>query len=234
MSVDPTAVTPSSSPFDPYNEPVQPLGRPAAFGCLAGTVPTKPSFSPPTFYTTMVSVHSVILKNAKPGNIPFFGDSITQQLNVADVTPFGLNFGISGNVSEGILYNLDQYYQALNYSRAVSVMIGTNSLRTVSPVLATVEDYIMRILNWLTGPLIWNKILYTGSPQPDYNSNILAVNNYIAGQLSGRPNCQIIDLNPIVAAGGSLSATYSHDGLHLNGAGNDVWAGLLKTALNAL
>jgi hypothetical protein len=236
MMLDPTAITPSAgaSPQSPFASPVQSITRPKPYACLAGTTPTKVGWSPNAFQSEMLLIHSNNLTGAKPGDVLFFGDSITQMLPAARVTPFAMNFGMSGQTPEGVLQKLDEYAPALNQAGAVSLMIGTNSLRTDSPSIANIQDYIMRIINWLTGPLVWTEIIYTGSPQPDYNANIATVNSYIRAQIGARAKTAIVNINPTVAAGGSLLPAYSADGLHLNGRGHDVWVEAIRAALKSV
>ena len=56
-----------------------------------------------------------------------------------------------------------------------------------------------------------------------YNQQITAI-----AQANG---ATIVDLNPILAPGGTLAMEYSDDGLHLNGRGYLLWAEALKAAI---
>lgn len=234
--MDPTTLTPSAGVVaNPAGGVAPALLRPAPVACLAGTVPTLPAYSPPTFHSTMLSIHSVMLKQVRPGAIAFFGDSIMQEVSTQEITPFGMNFGVSGLTIEGLLYKQGDYFEVLDQAGAVVMMIGINNLRTDSPNLANIKDYIMRSINWFTGPLVWSAIVHTGSPEPDRNANLDNVNNHIKSQIASRPKTAIVDINPIVAPSGPLLGGYhGGDGLHWNGATYAVWNGAVKAALKGL
>lgn len=55
----------------------------------------------------------------------FLGDSITQSLNVNSVTDRGVNYGIGGDTSLGLLNRLE-YYNSLKKADKILVAIGIN------------------------------------------------------------------------------------------------------------
>lgn len=230
MSVDPAALTPKAGAGLPATgSPVVNLARPASFSCLAGTIPTLPSYAIPTFNSIMLAEHDVMAPQILPGSVLLFGDSITQQCDMSQVSPFSINLGISGDTCAGLLNRLSHYTSALNKARAVHVMIGINDISVVL-ANATIQDYMMRIFNWLTGPLIWTKIL--PSRLSDANANIDIVNAYIAGQLAGRPNFAMVDMKTTLVDGSNLlRADLSVDNIHLNAAGNALWVSAIRSAL---
>ena len=59
--------------------------------------------------------------------IVFIGDSIIQGLYVSAVTENGVNFGISGDTTAGVLERIDKY-TILNKARAVVIAIGINDI----------------------------------------------------------------------------------------------------------
>lgn len=230
MSVDPTTLTPKAGAALPANgSPVVNLARPASFACLAGTIPTLPSYSIPTFNGIMLGEHDVMAPQIAAGAVLMFGDSITQQCDMSQVSPFAINLGISGDTCAGLLNRLSHYAAPLSKARAVHVMIGINDI-SVALSNATIQDYMMRIFNWLTGPLIWTKIM--PSRLSDANANIDIVNAYIAGQLSGRSNFATVDMKSALVDGSNLLRTdLSVDNVHLNAAGNALWVSAIRSAL---
>lgn len=234
--MDPVTLTPSAGVVaNPAGAVAPVLLRPTPVPCLEGVVPTLPAYSSNSFHNTMLSIHSVQLKQARPGAIAFFGDSIMQEVSTQDITPFGMNFGVSGLTIEGLLWKQGEYWEALDQAGAVVLMIGINNLRTDSPNLANIKDYMMRSINWFSGPLVWCKIVHTGSPEPDRNANLDNVNDYLAGQIASRPGTAIVDINPIVAPAGPLLPEYhGGDGLHWSAAAYAVWNGAVRAALKGL
>ena len=72
----------------------------------------------------MVVVHQRMDGNIREDSI-FFGDSITQSLNVNSVTDRGVNYGIGGDTSLGLLNRLE-YYNSLKKADKILVAIGIN------------------------------------------------------------------------------------------------------------
>jgi lysophospholipase L1-like esterase len=230
MSVDPANLTPKTGAGLPtYGNAAPPLLRPAPFNCLAGTVPTIPSFTPSAYWTATRTIHDVTIAAAGPGSVVFLGDSITQELDVSQISPFGVNFGINGDTLEGLLTRLSAHSAVLSQARAVCLMIGVNDV-TAGVSNANIQDYFMRVFNWLTGPLVWTKTIRTINST--WNTAIDTNNTYVAGQLSGRSNYAMVDINSQITDGsGLLLAQYAVDDRHLNAAGQAIWRAAVRAAL---
>lgn len=237
MVLDPTNVSPSADTGGPYGRVATSLLRPRAFNCLAGTKPAIPSFTPSTYQAQRTYTQGVIAQNTPPGSLVHIGDSLTECFDVQNVSPYGVNFGIGEDTAEAILYRLSlaNYVPVLTRARAVSLMVGINNLRS-GGAAANAQDMLNRLVNWFSGPLIWTKIAYMAAPQNvAYNANIQTVNSYITTQLASRAQTAIVDINPIIAPGGTLLPAYDFgDGLHWNAAAYLVWADAQRAALASL
>lgn len=229
MAVDPTNLTPKAGAGLPtYGSPVPPLLRPQPFNCLGGTVPAIPAYTRSVAEISRIGEFTIQGAGAV-GSVVFLGDSIFEQMDATLITPFALNFGLSGNRTDALLDRMTTMQIPLQRARAVGLMINVNDINQ-SVANSVIQDYSMRILNWLTGPLVWVKTLPT---QTLAQCNNIDINNaYIAGQLSGRPNCAIVDLKTQLVNGGSvLSAGYALDNIHLNEAGATILRNGIKAAL---
>jgi lysophospholipase L1-like esterase len=208
------------------------LLRPKANNLLAGTTPTMPAFTPSAYQTQRRITQPIVAQTTQEGAVLHIGDSITECFDVLNVSPYSVNFGIGEDTLEAVLTRLSGLAPALRKGRVISLMIGINNVRGGGGA-ANAKDMFNRLFGWLTGPLIWTKIILTGPPYAaSVNTDIVDVNNYAAGLLAGRSSCQIVDINPTVAPAGSLLPQYHNgDGLHLSVAGYGVWGDALRSAL---
>lgn len=237
MAIDPINVTPSADTGGPYGGVAVKLIRPRSYDCLAGTRPTIPAFTPDTYQAQRTLTQGTVAKTTLPGSVLHFGDSLTECLDVLTVSPYSVNFGIGGDTAEAILHRLNggSYRPPLARANAVCLMVGVNNLRGGGSA-SNAKDMITRLVNWFSGPLVWTKIGYMASPQTiAYNAGITDVNAHIEGVLASRPQTAIVDINPIIAPGGTLLPAYDYgDGLHWNTAAYLVWAEAQRDALASL
>ena len=209
------------------------LTRPANYDLLAGAVPTIPGFTHYDLWDNQTVVFGRRqTKLAERGQIAVFGDSGLDACVVQNWSPFAHNYSIGGDTLAGLLNALGGY-SSLHSSRATVLMVGVNDIGVSSPDMATIKNYMMRILNWLTGPLVWIKI--TPTKTAAWNVNIADFNSYIAAQIATRPQCQIVDVNAdLVDESGLLRTDLSSDNEHLNAVGAEILDTAVRNALHGI
>ncbi|TRO64520.1 GDSL-type esterase/lipase family protein [Christiangramia sabulilitoris] len=178
----------------------------------------------------------------KSNNSLFLGDSLTEFGNWEDLLPAAViyNQGISGDLSSDVLDRLDM---AINLEPAkIFLMIGVNDLAQEIPV-GNIRNNIISIGVKLKGALPSSR-LYLQSILPinpglrvfqdgfDYSENIRLLNSLLKTECKD-PFYEFIDLHPEFAnEAGHLKGVYTTDGLHLNNAGYQRWAEILKRTGN--
>lgn len=141
------------------------------------------------------------------------------------------NRGISGDVTEGILYRLEEVTESFPYK--IFLMIGVNDLSKDISVDSIIINY-KSILKIITSTTPETKI-YLQSVLPVNNefqyfknhtnkgNEILELNKKIK-DLASEFNQTYIDLySNFINEKGKLIKDYTFDGLHLNGAGYKIW-----------
>lgn len=212
------------------------LWRPPSTNCLAGTVPTLPSYTPYDFWSACVNVHmrrqKVFLTEG--GQIAVFGCSGPEALVVSPYwSPWAQNYGIGGELLSHFLNRLP-LYTSLSNTSAVVLKMGVNDIGTASPDMALIKDYMMRALNWVSGPVVW--IAETPTKTAAWKDNLNDFNSYITAQISGRPNVRVVNVNAQLSnASGLLKDEYADDNEHLNANGQlNVLAPAVVDALKSL
>jgi len=165
--------------------------------------------------------------------IILLGDSITDGNEWAEL--FGnerlKNRGISGDVTDGVLYRLDEVTESK--PEKIFIMIGVNDLargRSAEYVLSHYEKIIDRIQQDSPDTEIYiQSILPVNDQFSQFTSHyekadeIKAVNEELE-QLANRRDLTYIDLfDDMSVDGDQLNPEYTEDGLHLNGNGYMVW-----------
>ncbi|WP_316823391.1 GDSL-type esterase/lipase family protein [Pedobacter gandavensis] len=168
-------------------------------------------------------------------DVVFLGNSITAGTNWAKLLdmPTAINRGISGDITFGILNRLQEIIDAK--PRKIFILIGTNDISREIPDSLVLENYKSMV-----------KRIKKGSSSKIYFFTILPVNqstsflrhkgkashiNWVNSEMKKMTarHVKVIDLYPhFVDENGGLKESLSYDGLHLNDAGYQVWAKVLK------
>ena len=181
---------------------------------------------------------------AAPHAVVFLGDSLTQfwdqQIWQQHYAPLGaLNAGVSGDLTEHLMWRLDHGNLAGPPPHAIVLLIGTNDLGRDRPPAVTAEG-VRRILSALRDRLPRTRILLLGllprgrSPQGRLRQLIAEVNRLIRSCADGR-NIVYLDLGAALLDGdGELPPAVSPDRLHLSAAGYQLIAPRLDASLARL
>jgi len=168
------------------------------------------------------------------GKIVFFGDSITEgfDLKIHFPTSLPINRGISGDHIDGLLERLEHSVIRLKPSK-LFILIGINDIGAGDPDSFILENYSL-LLEKLATALPKSQIyihsilpttkLWINCPQEKIvRLNMDIYNNCL------KFNFTWIELySEFVNEDGFLNGKYTDDGLHLNGAGYDLWAKILR------
>lgn len=185
-------------------------------------------------YFEMLSYHLRMEPHIEPGSVIFIGDSHTQGLNVAAVTPQSINYGIGGDTSIGVLQRLP-HYKSIQHAKAVVLEIGFNDLskRNDAKILLAYE----KIQALIPPPIplvicaifpVDENVIFTG-----LNKRIQSLNQATRRLYSNRKNTIFIDIGEHLANedGHLKSENHVGDGIHLSGRGYTLWIDALKKAL---
>jgi lysophospholipase L1-like esterase len=167
------------------------------------------------------------------GRLLFLGDSITEGGNWNEWFPRypTLNRGIGGDTVEGVRSRLGT---AVNRPAAISLLIGTNNLQglartaKVAGIATQFEELVHQIRTLAPdSPLIANSVMPRGrrwaGPIHELNGTYAATARAV--------DATYVDLWPALADGHALRATYTRDGIHLNGHGYQAWVDVLRPHL---
>lgn len=175
-----------------------------------------------------------------PTDIVFLGNSITDFTDWNELLqlPEARNRGISGDITFGVLERLDEVTEGR--PAKVFVLIGINDISRNIPDSVIIDNYkkiIQRIKNASPKTRIYfNTLLPVNNSFGDRahfnkDEHILFVNEELK-KLGQTENITIIDIHPLfLDANRKLEKQYTYDGLHLNAAGYQRWAGILKPYL---
>lgn len=244
--------TPCEIPEEP-EEPEEPT-LPTAVDCLAGTNPNWTSsnmYSDELNETAWINARNgfkVTMSTAPSGSIMLLGDSMLANLYEEEISPYALNFGISGESSRQLLYRLNEndsngQPNLIHRAGAVVLLTGINDGSdsrngSQSNAAITVTQIYDKISGWLTGKVVIVKLVKLNTSvfsTPSNTAFVDYVNNWITTEFGGRSGFAIVDVNPTVAPSGTLLSQYSTDGQHLNtAAGRAVLQNAIKDALENL
>lgn len=185
-------------------------------------------------YQDMVTFCSRVETNIPDNGVVFIGDSQVHGLCVAAVTPNGVNLGIGGELSSGVLQRL-RTYRSIHHVRAIVVAVGANDL--IQGKQDGIAERFEEIIGLIpkTVPVVLSAIIPVDeriTPKAR-NRNIYSVNLDIAKVCSKFKNCYYSDLKDLLQdASGNLSPRYHiGDGVHLNAQGNQIWIDALRHIL---
>ena len=177
----------------------------------------------------MIVYHQAMDASVPAGATIFLGDSITQGLATAAVSPSSVNYGIGSETTSELLANLPKY-QSLERASAAFLMIGINDIgqgktQHLASQLRAVAAAIPKDL-----PLVWSGIMPAYSVKID-PAQITAANRAIQEICAARGNCIYVDTQELLSAGG---ANLFRDGVHPNDQGYAIWITALRKAYQEL
>lgn len=165
-------------------------------------------------------------------SIVFLGNSITDGAEWAELfsDPKVINRGISGDVTDGVLYRLKEVTD--RKPEKVFLLIGVNDLAQGKSVKSVVENILLiaeEIKRTSTAELFVQSILPVND-QPEMFQNhvnkgqqILYINKRLQDS-AAKFHYTYVDLySSFIDSSGKMDLKYSNDGLHLTGAGYLLW-----------
>jgi lysophospholipase L1-like esterase len=184
----------------------------------------------------MVAHHMRLDRNLTPGRLIFLGDSHILGLDTMQVAPDGVNFGIGGETTVGLLARID-HYQSVRQARAVVMGTGYNDIRLREA--GEIVNIIRDILSRLSVPVLLTGILPVSpawSENPGQaakmNATIASINAALRSICT--KDCIFVDPEPVFGALTEKAAYYESDGIHLNARGYRVWTKLISRYAVAL
>ena len=198
-------------------------------------------------YEQRVQEFRLYNSKAKPGQVVFVGDSLTENFNLAEcfpTSPYRLyNRGIGGDTTEGLKKRLKESVFDLS-PQVVVLLIGINDFAlfpdaTPESVSASIQDVVKTIQEKAPETKILLEALYpvhsTLDPKIDAgsvgNKNNLDIQktNALISQIEG---VRFLNFESILSdAKGELKLEYTREGLHLNANGYGAIAPMLKKAI---
>lgn len=204
----------------------------------AQSVGQKPDFG--AYYYHKKSLFE-LLPNTN-NEIILLGDSITDGNEWSELfgSPRLKNRGISGDVTEGVLYRLAEVTESK--PAQIFIMIGVNDLAREIPVdtvLSNYDEIIDRIRKDSPKTKIYvQSILPVNDEFPQFSSHsnktpqIKQANNCLA-ELAKEKSATFINLfDDFSIKGDKLNPKYTEDGLHLNGKGYVVWKSIIESYMD--
>ena len=173
----------------------------------------------------MIVYHQAMDGSVPPGATIFLGDSITQGLATAAVSPVSVNYGIGSETTSELLANLPKY-KSLERASVAFLMIGINDIgqgktEGLTTRLQAIASAIPRQL-----PLVWSGIMPAYSDRID-PAQVTSANRAIQEICAARGRCIYVDTQELLAAGG---AKLFRDGVHPNDRGYAIWISALRKA----
>jgi lysophospholipase L1-like esterase len=196
------------------------------------------TWRPTQFWAEMIAAHRRVDGSADTGSVLVFGDSLVQGMNVNEVAENAINYGIGGDLIEGLTRRLP-VYRSWSRARAVVVAIGTNDLAAHEAAAATADYERLSERVSRTVPLVMSAVLPVDERIPGCcdrfrtNGEIRKLNEGIERICAARPDCLFVDPTAdLVDASGNLRPEFHEgDGLHLSPAGYRPWVSALRDAV---
>ncbi|MBE5870340.1 MAG: hypothetical protein E7294_03645 [Lachnospiraceae bacterium] len=169
-------------------------------------------------------------------DIIFVGDSITARAEWQEYYPdqVVLNRGIDSDVTEGVYNRLDTIIDKA--PDELYLMIGINDIRQGIDKAITLQFYAQildRLQKELPDCTIYvQSILPVNSSTGIDNKDVEALNASIHSLANERSLTYIDVYSRLIDADHDLPADYSVDGVHMTGAGYQIWLDTLKTHPN--
>lgn len=177
-------------------------------------------------------VFKVIYSDA---DVAMVGDSITAGGPWAEMFPTYsiVNRGIGGDTTLGVLNRIEDVMLAT--PRAVFVMVGINDIYGRTENSSILERYglIADALEGRADLYIQSTVSCSGATCPPARRDQVVDLNMGLQKLAQTRGVTFVDLNAQLSDAQGLKPEYTHDGIHLNGAGFKVWADVLAPYLAA-
>ncbi len=171
-------------------------------------------------------------------DIVFLGNSITAGVDWNEL--LGLknvrNRGISGDITFGVLQRLDEVIEGK--PKKVFILIGINDISRNIPDSLIISNYHKMVNRIQAGSPKTKIYLQTLMPvnntftqfKNHYNKDVhIATINAALKNIAAQYGLTLIDIHPHFMDGeGRLRKDFTEDGLHLNAAGYQHWARMLK------
>ena len=189
-------------------------------------------------YEDMLGSHLQLDGSVAEGSVIFLGDSLTQGLNVAEVTNHAINFGIGMDTSVGLLKRIPEY-KSLNRASTIVIAIGINDmLRKQRNPDAIIENY-KKILDLI--PPDKTVIMQATFPVDEsmglvgFNKRIITYNEKMESLAKEKGHLFLNIGSQLVGSQGGLKANFHiGDGLHLSTEAYALWIKALnKNILSA-
>jgi Lysophospholipase L1 and related esterases len=193
----------------------------------------------PNSYVTKVAQFRSYPNSKK--DIIFLGNSITAGTDWAELlgNPNARNRGISGDITFGVLERLDEVIEGK--PAKVFILIGINDIQRNIPDTLIARNHRLMIQRIKAGSPSTKIYVQTLLPvnneftqfKNHYNKDehIQFVNDALR-KTAAEEKVTLIDLHPhFLDASKKLDKRYTMDGLHLNAAGYQLWAKILKPYL---
>lgn len=198
-----------------------------------GVAPTphRVAAIPDSHILKMVQFHQWMDASVPDKATIFLGDSITQGLATAAVTPYSINYGIGGETTARLLDAMPMY-KSLARASAIFMNIGINDLNQGMKV--GLNDRYRKIIKALPPktPLLWSAIM----PAHHGNivwSDIIDANLTIKTLCAKRGNRVYVDTWKFLTDkdGQMINRLFLDDGMHLRPEGYRAWITALKQAI---
>ena len=195
----------------------------------------RPDYNKQWYYDQTVNFHKRIDACTPDGAVIFIGDSFIQGLSVTGVVPGGINYGIGGDTTDGVLARLP-IYKAMPRVRAVVLAVGDNDLRRGYSESVIVANYRSLLANIPTNVPVLCCSLTPCGEQPggaQINNKITSLNAQLTKVCSAHPNCHYVELGSKLAnENGYLRPQFDDgDGVHLNGQGYQLCIEKIRESL---
>ncbi|MEZ5198000.1 MAG: GDSL-type esterase/lipase family protein [Bacteroidales bacterium] len=175
-------------------------------------------------------------KRIKPEDTVFLGDSLTESFDLQKHfnRPDFINRGMSGNMTDHVLYRLEEITNAK--PALIFLMIGINDIyqgSDLNQVVKNIEIIIDRIRNESPASLL---IVQSMLPVNEerllidkyINTKVYEANNRLS-VICKKKNLEFIDLHSdFLNNKGEMNNAYTYDGVHLTEKGYLLWADLLN------
>lgn len=185
--------------------------------------------------------HQNVDQQVPNGSILFIGDSITESLNVTNVYPNSINYGIAGDTTVGVLKRLPAY-NSLPQSSCIVLAIGVNDMKYRND--DEIISNIRKILNRLPSnvPILVSAILpldmkVRSQDKHHTSERVKSFNNKLQTMIHNEwHNVHFVDAGIHLKDKEEQLRDEFHigDGLHLNSKGYQVWQNLLRSSLEEI
>ncbi len=185
------------------------------------------------------STQQVAEFNGRDADMIFLGDSITQgwrgrgeQVWEANFAPRNaLDFGISGDQTQHVLWRMDNYPIQRLHPKVAVVLIGTNNTHNTAPEIADgVKAVLTKTQTMYPGIKI---ILVSIMPNKRANDLMMAADE-ILKTFADNQTVYYLDLVPVMTPVGDNWKGLGADHLHPDASGYQLWADAMMPLLNKL